>query len=225
MIPNFGLPASAAVPTFWILRGDPRRPAFLSAMPKPRSRRTFSVPPATHLIHFKVTLQDTRPPIWRRIVVPDNYTLGQLHRVLQIVMGWTDSHLHSFHIGDQIFGMKLDNSEDDDPKEADENSALLHTFSLRRGAKIVYEYDFGDSWIHVLAVEKLVPATESHPRAVCLAGRRACPPEDCGGIWGYQRVLQVLKRVRNDDDAEFREWVGDYDPARFDLDEISRRLA
>ncbi len=193
-------------------------------MPKPKSTRGRWTPSAIDLVHFKVTLQHTRPAIWRRIVVPDNMTLGGLHDVIQVAMGWTNSHLHSFQVGDQTFGMMLDDVEDGDLGQIDEDSVTLRALPLRKGLKFTYEYDFGDSWSHTVAVEKLEPATAPHPRPACLDGRRACPPEDCGGVWGYGRVLQVLKRTKTADDREFREWVGDYDPEAFDLAAVNRHL-
>jgi hypothetical protein len=191
-------------------------------MPKRRGARWM--PPATNDLQLKVTLRYIRPPIWRRVVVPDNWTLGDLHWVIQLAFGWTNSHLHAFRIGDTEYGMAMDENEDLGPPVTDEDSVLLCGVINCKGQRFSYEYDFGDTWMHDVLVEKLTPATAQHGHAACLAGARACPPEDCGGVPGYMNVLRVLKRATTQDDREFRDWVGDYDPEQFDLDEINGQL-
>jgi hypothetical protein len=180
--------------------------------------------PAKNTLQLKVTLSYIRPPIWRRVLVPDNFSLGDLHWVLQTTMGWTNSHLHDFRIGPTSYGMKTDETEHFGLEITDEESVLLHQVIGRKGQKFTYLYDFGDSWRHDLLVEKIEPAPEPHPHAVCLAGKRAGPPEDCGGVPGYDHMLRVLQSAKTADDREFRDWVGDYDPEHFDLDEVNRLL-
>lgn len=191
-------------------------------MPKRKPTRGRWVPPAQNTLQLKLVLQHTRPPIWRRLVVPDNATLGDLHGIIQTAMGWFDCHLHAFRIGDVTYGMKSEEFASDD---LDEDTMMLGRILTAKGQKFTYEYDFGDGWIHTVAVEKVLPATEPHPRVVCLAGARACPPEDCGGPWGFQRALEVLQGTEGDDDAEILEWLGDYDPGQFDLERVNRMLA
>src|SRR5438270_433841 len=150
-------------------------------MPKKKAARGIRVPAAENEFQLKITLQYIKPPIWRQVVVPDNLTMGDLHMVIQIAMGWTNSHLHLFRIGLLEFGMPNEEGMFES-SEADEDSVLLRHTIARRGLKFTYEYDFGDSWSHEIRVEKVQPASAPHPRPVCLGGARACPPEDCGGV-------------------------------------------
>lgn len=197
-------------------------------MPTTSPRKRW-VPPAKNLLQLKIALRYIRPTIWRRIVVPDNITLGDLHYMLQTVMGWQNCHLHGFRIGKvnyevsspgANFGFPMGLGE---PAPHEDDVQLGQVFQ-RKGQRGLYEYDFGDGWLHEILVEKITPATELHPTAVCLAGKRACPPEDCGSYPGYANVLRVLKSAKSADDREFREWVGEYDPEHFDLTEVNRRL-
>lgn len=192
-------------------------------MPKRKGARGRWVPPAKNTLQLKVTLKYIRPPIWRRLAVPDNITLGELHWVIQLAMSWTNSHLHAFRIGSVEYGMAgLD--QEMGASRVDEDSVLLCQVIARKGQRFSYEYDFGDGWLHEVLVEKTEPSMEPHPRVVCLGGKRACPPEDCGGPPGYDNVLRVLKKAESEDDRFLREWAGDYDPERFDLEEINRQF-
>jgi len=192
-------------------------------MPKPKRRPSRWVPSAENSLQLKITLKYIRPPIWRRVVVPDNLTLGDLHGVIQLAMGWTNSHLHAFRIGKTVYGM---NSPDAGfgPTDIDEESILLRQVIRSKGQRFTYEYDFGDGWQHEILMEKVEPATDPHPPAKCLAGKRACPPEDCGGPPGYALILRVLRKPTTSEDIEFREWVGDYDPEDFDVEFVNRLL-
>ena len=115
----------------------------------------------------------------------DNTTLGQLHNILQIAMGWENYHLHMFMIGEQVYGDPEDD-ETGDIGTKSEKRFRLNQFVSREGFKFRYEYDFGDSWDHTLLVEKILPAEKGVHYPVCIAGKRACPPEDVGGVWGYK---------------------------------------
>ncbi len=192
-------------------------------MPKRRASAARWIPPAKNMFQFKITLKYIRPPIWRRLLVPDNLSLGELHQIIQVTMGWTNSHLHAFHIGLLEYGRAGDD-EEVGSSVADEDSTLLKHLSLIKGKKFTYDYDFGDGWVHEIRVEKVQPAGDLHPRPSCLGGERACPPEDCGGVPGYENVLRVLKRARTKDDREFKEWIGDYDPESFDVDNVNEFL-
>ncbi|HBV96459.1 MAG TPA: hypothetical protein DEF36_05400 [Desulfotomaculum sp.] len=166
---------------------------------------------------IKVTLKDCRPPIWRRFQISGSSTLYKLHRVLQVVMGWENSHLYQFCIKKVFYS-------DPDPGYGIENAKKIRLDQLA-GARdsFTYEYDFGDGWNHSIQVEKVLPAQEKEaPR--CLAGARACPPEDCGGPWGYGEILEAINDPEHGED-EMLEWVGeDYDPEAFDLDQVNRGL-
>src|SRR5262245_33735352 len=130
---------------------------------------------------IKVTLKGSKPPIWRRMLVPHETTLAQLHRILQRVMGWESYHLYRFVVGGREYSdpRMLEEMEGEDARG-------VTLASLVRGekAKFRYEYDFGDSWDHELLIEKVLPCEAGKRYPVCLMGKRACPPEDCGGIWG-----------------------------------------
>ena len=173
---------------------------------------------------LKVTLKGSKPPIWRRIQVSSQTTLGQFHEILQTVMGWYDCHLHQFSIGgidygqphpDLGFGQDIRN----------EKSVPLSRVVPGEKFKFSYTYDFGDDWEHQIVVEKVLPPDPEVQYPVCLKGKRNCPPEDCGGIWGYAELLEVLTESEHPDHEEMLEWVGgSFDPEAFDLDEINQSL-
>lgn len=179
--------------------------------------------PATpgQVYQLKVTLCNARPPIWRRIQVPSDITLGKLHRILQAAMGWTDSHLHRFEVKGVSFG-----APDPELEFESERRAKLNEVAPAEGSKFRYEYDFGDSWLHDIVVEKVLPADPNVRYPVCIKGKRACPPEDCGGVWGYEELLETLRDPNHPDHEEMKEWLGDeeFDPEAFDPEEVNREL-
>jgi hypothetical protein len=173
----------------------------------------------------KVTLNGTRPPIWRRLEVAGDVTLGTLHRVIQDAFGWWDSHLHVFetHVGS--FGVP-----DRELGFADEGSVALREVAPRTGDRLKYTYDFGDSWEHVIVVEKLVTGVPGTHYPRCTGGRKACPPEDCGGVWGYQELLHAVRDPEHEDHDEMASWLEEtiapgFDPAKFEISEANARLA
>ena len=187
----------------------------------------MTVRKAPTIYQLKVTLENIKPPIWRRILVPSNINLGQFHLVLQIAMGWTNSHLHQFTVGRTIYGrvddeMGLDFGLD----QEDENQYTLADLLNREKSWLRYEYDFGDSWSHKVLLEKKLPYDQTIKLAKCVKGKRACPPEDCGGIWGYAELLEVLKDEEHPEHEEMVEWLGgEFDPEEFNPEEINRQLA
>ena len=175
---------------------------------------------STH--QLKVTLEGTKPPVWRRIQVPSAMPLRKLHEVLQVVMGWENCHLYQFEVGGQYFG-EPDPYFDRAIRSA--RATPLRRVAPQVGNTFIYEYDFGDSWSHKLVVEKVLAPLEgvSYPR--CLAGNRACPPEDCGGIWGYAELLDIIRKPRHPEYARMREWLGgEFDPEAFDLRAVNDAL-
>jgi hypothetical protein len=176
------------------------------------------------IYQFKVTLRGIRPPIWRRFQVEDDLTFYEFHRILQEVMGWDDSHLHLFDIN----GLQITDTETlavgwDDG--VDEQKARLKQYVRQEGQKFRYEYDFGDSWEHEVLLEKTVPveADTQYPR--CLKGKRACPPEDCGGVWGYEELLEILADKDHPVHAEYLGLVGDeFDSEVFDVEAVNEIL-
>jgi hypothetical protein len=178
---------------------------------------------ATTVYQLKVTLRHVRPPVWRRLRVPGAVALGKLHDALQIALGWTDSHLHQFRVGDACYGI-LDPHEDFGTDTIDERKVRLEQVAKVR-AKLVYEYDFGDGWEHDILVEAVEPATDRDVLPVCLDGRRACPPEDCGGPHGYANLLESLADPRHPDHDEMKGWIGpDFAAEHFDLDHVNKEL-
>lgn len=176
------------------------------------------------IYQIKVTLDHSQPPIWRRILVPSDITLARLHRILQAVMGWEDCHLHQFIVGQTYYGVP-------DPdyggwvEMRDEKRVKLNQIVPGEGFKFRYEYDFGDSWMHTLRVEKVLAPEPGQQYPACIKGKRACPPEDVGGIWGYYGFLEAIQDPDHLEHEDYLTWVGgEFDPEAFDLDEVNAVL-
>ena len=172
---------------------------------------------------LKITIQGIRPPVWRRVRAPGWITLRQLHGVIQIVFGWTESHLHQFEIGATLYG------EPDAFAELgnlDENRISLLEAVGERTKRFLYVYDFGDDWRHEVVIEKVEPAGPAEHRPVCVAGKRQGPPDDCGGPWGYEEFLQAIQDPNHEQHEDMLEWIGGgFDPEEFDLGMVNRSLA
>lgn len=176
------------------------------------------------IYQIKVTLRDSKPPIWRRLLVSSETTLASLHDIIQIAMGWEDSHLHAFEVGEDRYSAPMEDLFDDlDFK--DERRVKLSKIVPDEGFKFGYEYDFGDSWNHIILVEKILPADPAQVVPVCIKGKRACPPEDVGGVWGYDTFLEAIKNPNHPEHDMYTEWVGDdFDSEALDLDAINAAL-
>jgi len=178
--------------------------------------------------HLKIVLMDSNPPIWRRLQVPANANLGWLHAVLQLAMGWTNSHLHQFNVGGRCYSdpRQLSAEYQDEPEVLDESKSTLRQVVPDEGAQFGYEYDFGDSWTHAISVEKILPPDPPLATfALCLAGARACPPEDCGGVWGYADLLKILKNRKHPEHKSMKEWIGgSFDAECFEITQTNRWL-
>ncbi|MFW5798210.1 MAG: plasmid pRiA4b ORF-3 family protein [Planctomycetota bacterium] len=208
---------------------------------------------------IRVELKGAKPPIWRKLLVWSDCTLGQLHEIIQIAMGWTDSHLHEFRLRDRshrpgaqeitqrinegnldrLFLDLMDGCRtfvsktplEDDPfmeemDGEDEEAVTLGEVCPKVKSKMTYTYDFGDDWDHTITVQKIVDPQPGVEVPVCLGGKKACPPEDCGGLWGYYRLLDGLADPKADGHDEAVEWIGpELDPDAFDLEEINAGLA
>ena len=178
------------------------------------------------IYQIKVTLLGTRPPIWRRLLVPAGLTLEQLHDVLQAAMGWEDCHLHDFRIGLKRFGKPDPNDRLLGlPATGNERTVRLFTVLGKVGAKAVYTYDLGDSWEHAIVVEKVLPLEPGVPYPICVGGKLQGPPEDCGGIPGYYNLLEAIRDPAHDEHEEMLDWIGgDFDPEAFSVDDVNQRL-
>jgi hypothetical protein len=200
---------------------DPLVASLLEQIGKPSRRRSNQAPaqpPASKQIYqLKVTLDRIKPPIWRRIQVPGELTLPRLHAVLQISMGWTNSHLHGFRVGEQFFAEP--SPDYFDLKVMDERRVRLSQIAPELGDRLIYEYDFGDSWEHELVVEQILTPEPGVGYPRCMAGKRACPLEDLGGAPGYAEFLAAVKNPRHPEHGEYMRWVGSpFDPEAFDLE-------
>lgn len=186
-----------------------------------------TVAKAQEIYRIKVTLLGTNPPIWRRLLVPADFTLEQLHGVLQIAMGWQNSHMHEFTIGHRRFGPPPPAEADfDGPLPESERRAKLSNVLGAAGATAIYTYDFGDSWEHEIEVEEHLAADPRRACPACVGGERHAPPEDCGGIPGFYMLLEALRDPRSRDRASFLGWFGGrFDPDAFSTATVNRRLA
>jgi hypothetical protein len=177
------------------------------------------------IYQLKVTLKHSKPPIWRRLQLPGDITLAKLHRILQIAMGWTDSHLHQFEVQGAYYGEPHPDFESMGLEMHNEKRVKLNQLVPGEKFKFRYEYDFGDSWEHELVVEKILlpEAGVRYPR--CLTGKRACPPEDVGGVWGYDEFLNVIHDPNHPEHESMLDWIGgEFDPEAFDLEEVNEEL-
>ncbi len=176
------------------------------------------------IYQIKVTLHGPRPPIWRRIQVRGDTTLAELHRILQCTLGWTDTHLHQFIIQGEQYGAS-DENQGESRKTRDERKYTLSELVAGASTPFAYTYNFGDNWEHILEVEKTLPPDKSVHYPVCLAGAHACPPEDVGGIPGYENFREAITDPQHPDHKELSEWIGDtFDPEKFDPDEVNQLL-
>jgi hypothetical protein len=181
--------------------------------------------PPRNIHRIKVTLHGSKPPIWRRFEVPSNITLRRLHDVIQLGFGWQDYHLFVFETPAGRYGVP-------DP-DLDVRSAAYKKLSAVAdwpGDQIRYEYDFGDCWEHDIVVEAVAPADPGVGYPRCTAGRRACPPEDCGGLWGYYELLTTLANPRSPEHRTMLSWLSiesadEFDPGYFSAAAVNAELS
>lgn len=173
------------------------------------------------IYQIKIVLKQSKPAIWRRILVKSDVLLADFHDIIQTVMGWSNSHLHQFEKNGEYYAPKEMELE----MSIDYRKVRLNTLLFQEKDKVLYEYDFGDGWRHEIVLEKILPFSESAKLPSCTGGKRNCPPEDCGGIWGYAELLEVIANPKHPDYQEMMEWVGDeFDPEYFELEEINEML-
>lgn len=175
---------------------------------------------------LKITLRNFEPKIWRTVAVPGDFTLGDLHHVIQFAMGWEHSHMHDFRIGKVSY---IDISMPINEDEQDEDGVTLAEILPAARRKLLYTYDFGDGWEHDVQVEAISPPEPDVRYPIILAGEQACPPEDCGGVWGYANLLQVLSNPTDPEYKDMRSWVremtgGPFKPDVFNLKKANTNL-
>jgi Plasmid pRiA4b ORF-3-like protein len=181
--------------------------------------------PGDPVFQLRVTLAGVADPaVWRRLLVPAATRLDRLHQMIQAAMGWENHHLHAFTDGRVRYGRS-----DPELRLRDERKATLGNLIPRKGGRARYTYDFGDHWEHELVVEERLAAESGTAYPVCVAGEGACPPEDCGGPWGYEHLREVLADPTSDEHEDMLAWLGldkatDFDPHRFDLNRVNRAV-
>lgn len=190
--------------------------------PTKPGRKTRAKP--VWMARLLVTLLDVEPAVWRLVQIPAMIPLDKLHDAIQSVMGWTDSHLHEFIINGVHYGID-DPMGFEDERVVDERRVTLADALGGTARTFDYVYDFGDDWHHAITVEAIEPAEEARPLLYCLAGERACPPEDVGGAWGYEEFLEAIGDPEHEEHEDMLEWCGgEFDPERFDLQGVNARL-
>lgn len=193
-----------------------------------KTEPSSNVTPLRQIYQLKVTLEHIKPPIWRRLLVDSRMPLNALHDVIQISMGWENAHLHHF-IDPQNTIYEPQDGDDfgfSDPENIDESMILLNAVLTREKDWIRYEYDFGDGWDHKILLEKILPMEKNQFPVRCIKGKRACPPEDCGGPWGYKSILDAIAEPDTEEHAELLEWLEAdiVDPELFSAEKVNELL-
>lgn len=194
------------------------------------SRRVPSSPRTAY--QLRITLLGARPPIWRRVLVPPGESAEYLHDVIQTAMGWYDSHLHQFLLGERPQYISVgppDPENEGDHPTLDSRRIPIRALLQRGGGRVLYNYDFGDDWMHEVRLEKEVPLGKDAFLPRCVDGKRACPPEDCGGVYGYADIVRMLKDPTFEPESSSREelleWLGDeFDPEAFDVEAVNTQF-
>ncbi|XP_050528294.1 uncharacterized protein y4hQ-like [Daktulosphaira vitifoliae] len=170
------------------------------------------------IFQFKIILKYTQPKIWRRIEVPEEFTFWELHSAIQDCMGWSGMHPHNFKALNPRTGRKdVIGKENEDLDIICEKNTKIADYFLSPQDKASYLYDFGDKWDHRILLESIEPAIIGREYPQCIAGKQACPPDDCGGVWGYQELLEIRANPNHEDYEERMEWLGEeFDPDEFD---------
>lgn len=177
------------------------------------------------IYEIEIEISGIEPRIWREVAVSGNWTLRDLHHVIQATMGWEDCHLYQFVIRKTEYGPSSGPFELFEDDEGSDDGEIRLCDLLKSRNKFSYTYDFGDCWQHELRVRSVHPPKAKETYPLCRAGGGACPPEDCGGTWGYANILAALSAPKDEDNQDQLEWVGeDFDPKAFNLDKANARL-
>jgi Plasmid pRiA4b ORF-3-like protein len=177
------------------------------------------------IYQLKVTLLETEPPIWRRVLVDGSATLAKLATIINAAMGWEGYHLHEFRVGKEVWGPPSEFGDDFGGGPKDHRRTTLARVAPRKRSSLKYQYDGGDCWMHHVVVEDVLAPAAKQRYPVCLEGERACPPEDCGGISGFYHLLEALADEEHPDHGHFTDWIdGEFDPLAFDLEAVNKAL-
>lgn len=179
------------------------------------------------ILQLKVQLLGVKPPVWRRLLAPASLGLADLHRLIQDGMGWTDTHLHEFEVAGRRYGAKHpdDDSMFDEELQDEDRFAIGQFFSDLKDS-IAYSYDFGDGWRHKITLEKRWEAERGVKYPRCTGGKRACPPEDCGGPWGYEDLRAAIADPEHENHEDMMAWVPPgFDPERFSVADVNEILS
>ena len=176
--------------------------------------------PMTNILKLRIKIPDIKPGIWREILIKNDITFKVLHEIIQLSFGWTNSHLYNFDVNGILFSM---------PDKEFENNDLdvknkITEFLIEKGQKAFYTYDFGDNWEHEIKIVDVLKKEKGIRYPKCLDGRRNGPPEDCGGIPGYEDVIDALTGKDKSEHEDLLEWLGNYDPEKFDIDKINKAI-
>lgn len=190
-------------------------------MAKNKKRKAALKTSSESIYQLKATLLGSEPPVWRRIQVPGTATLEELHYIIQCIMGWECCHLHQFDVGGVMYS---------DAEYGLEGARPGHRVTLQeavptQGMAFGYVYDFGDNWEHGIVVEEILTRHEGEHFPVCIDGERACPPEDCGGVWGYENFLAAIADPGHQDHEDLLDWIGgSFDAETFDVGKVNSEL-
>lgn len=183
------------------------------------------IAPLDPIYQLKITLLGVRPAVWRQVLIPAKFRLLKVHKIIQAAMGWKDYHLHQFVIGGLRYSYPYPGTDWGDSGDISTRNLRARDLWERRGSVVEYIYDLGDDWHHSVVLEKILPAKPDGVYPVCLAGARACPPEDVGGVSGYREFRDVLRRPKHRDHADYVAWSGgSFNPDLFDLVRASRTV-
>ncbi|MBP2413049.1 hypothetical protein JOF48_001848 [Arthrobacter stackebrandtii] len=204
---------------------------FVPAAASRKQSRSVKKDPNAPIYQLKVTLKHLSPPIWRRLLVRSDVTLGDMHRILQASFEWDGSHLHAFQVGgrgEDVYG--LSGADALGNEDLDENAYTLGAVLSAEGDSMEYTYDFGDDWEHLVKLERVLPADPKAPVARCTGGRGRGPAEDSGGAWGWANVVEAVNDPKHPEHQEYRDWLGlrrgeTFDAKAFDKEAVTTALA